>query len=242
MMPKVYYVHHSCFIVEYSSCFMMFDYFKHLPSKKEHDFDFYDLINTILNSDKSFYIFSSHSHGDHFNKKIFDYNSPKTEYILSEDIIVEKNLPNIHYIGPDKTLNLNDITINTFNSTDLGVSFMINAENLLIFHAGDLNWWAWSDDTKAEAEYMENFYKNTVEQIKAHNKTIDISFFPIDKRLEDNYAMGGKYFIEQLSPKVFIPMHFGDAFDITEEFYEENQKNYQNTEIIKILNNNSIIM
>ena len=151
-------------------------------------------------------------------------------------------MPNIHYIGPDKTLNLNDITINTFNSTDLGVSFMINAENLLIFHAGDLNWWAWSDDTKAEAEYMENFYKNTVEQIKAHNKTIDISFFPIDKRLEDNYAMGGKYFIEQLSPKVFIPMHFGDAFDITEEFYEENQKNYQNTEIIKILNNNSIIM
>ncbi len=246
MNIKVYYVHHSCFILEFDSCYMMFDYYKHCGYKNEQDFDFDGLIKTILESNKPFYIFVSHSHSDHFNKKIFDFNSSNTFYILSDDIKLDKVLAssssNINFISPGNTLKLGDLTINAFSSTDLGVSFMIDAENKIIFHAGDLNWWAWSDDTKEEAEYMENLYKNTVEQIKKANKSIDIAFFPIDKRLEENYAMGGIYFIKHLEPKVFIPMHFDSEFEITKMFSDNYQNIYPKTKIIKITSLNKKII
>ena len=241
MFNKIYYVYHSCFIVELDSCYMMFDYFKHYDFKEEYDFNFDNLIKTILESNKQFYIFASHSHGDHFNKKIFEYDSHNTHYVFSDDIILEKASSNIYFISSDKTLKLGEIIINTFPSTDLGVSFMIDIENVVIFHAGDLNWWAWSDDTKEEAEYMENLYKSAVDQIKKTNKSIDIAFFPVDKRLEENYSMGGKYFIEQIKPKIFIPMHFSDEAHTAELFYQENQYKYLETKIIKITNANNIV-
>lgn len=242
MKIKVYYVYHSCFIVEYNSCYMMFDYYKHYNFKEEYDFDFDSLIKTILESNKPFYIFSSHGHGDHFNKKIFEYDSHNTIYILSDDIVIEKPLSNIHFISPGKMIKLGDIVINAFSSTDLGVSFVIDVENTVIFHAGDLNWWAWSDDTKEEAEYMENLFKNTVEQIRELNKPIDIAFFPVDKRLEENYAMGGSYFIEQINPRIFIPMHFSDDVVTTDLFYQENHNKHSETKILKINNVNKKII
>lgn len=239
---KVYYVYHSCFIVELDSCYMMFDYFKHYDFIEEYDFDFDYLLKTILESNKPFYIFASHSHGDHFNKKIFEYDSHKTHYIFSDDIKLEKAFTNIHFISSGNTLKLGEIVIDTFPSTDLGVSFMIDIGNTVIFHAGDLNWWAWSDDTKEEAEYMENLYKSAVEQIKKINKSIDIAFFPVDTRLEENYSIGGQYFIEQLKPKIFIPMHFSDEVHTTELFYQENQYKYLETKIIKITNVNNLVL
>lgn len=245
MSVKVYYVYHSCFILEFDSCYMMFDYYKHYDYNEEHDFDFDSLIKTILESNKPFYIFASHSHSDHFNKKIFEFDSSNTFFILSDDIKLDKasasTSSNIRFIGLGNTLKLGNLTINAFSSTDLGVSFMIEVEKMVIFHAGDLNWWAWSDDTKEEAEYMENLYKNTVEQIKKVNKSIDIVFFPVDKRLEENYAMGGDYFIKHLKPKFFIPMHFGNEFEITKMFLDKCQNVYPETEIIKITSINNIV-
>lgn len=234
MSINVYYVYHSCFIIELDRCYMMFDYFKHHDFKKEYDFDFDSLLKTILESNKPFYIFSSHGHGDHFNKKIFEYNSINTTYILSDDIEIENTFSNINFISPGKSLNIDNLSINAFSSTDLGVSFFIEVDGTSIFHAGDLNWWAWPDDTKEEAEYMENLFKDTVEQIKNLNREIDIAFFPVDKRLEDNYAMGGDYFIEQIKPKTFIPMHFGDNTETTELFYLKNHNKYLETKIVKI--------
>ena len=238
MSIKICYVYHSCFIVELDSCYIMFDYYKHYNSKEANDFNFDNLIRTILDSKKPFYIFVSHGHSDHINKKIFDYNSQKTSYILSDDVKTETNSSNINYISPGNMLKLDDISINAFSSTDLGVSFMIDVNNTVIFYAGDLNWWAWPDDTKEEAEYMENFYKTTVEEIKKINKEINIAFFPVDKRLEENYDMGGNYFIEHLHPKVFIPMHFGNDYEATKMFRDKYYNVYTNTKIVEITNTN----
>jgi len=68
---------------------------------------------------------------------------------------------------------------------------------------------------------------------------IDTAFFPVDGRLEDNYLCGGQYFIEQLNPKVFIPMHFWEDFNITKEF--KKSQNHISTTIIEINHSNEIL-
>lgn len=252
MNIKAYYVYHSCFILELHSCYMMFDYYKHYNYKDGQDIDFNSLIENILKSGKAFYIFASHGHGDHFNKKIFEFNSPGTSYILSDDINTNKALNenihlsnelmnNIKFIGSGQSLNLGDLKIKTFSSTDLGLSFIIEVEDITIFYAGDLNWWAWPDDTEEEAKYMEDLFKEIVNQIQNADKSIDIAFFPVDKRLEQNYDMGANYFIKNLKPKYFVPMHFGDEFNTTKIFLDKYKNIFQETKILTIESMNSIV-
>lgn len=157
---KIYYVYHSCFIVETDNSFFMFDYFKNKQDKQEN-FDFNKLLKQIIKSSKPLYVFASHSHQDHFNQSIFALTEEKsnTYYILSSDIKLYNNIDNI-YVAKQNTENkINNLTINTFGSTDEGVSFLIDDKVTRIFHAGDLNWWKWPDDTEEEEKEMENAFK-----------------------------------------------------------------------------------
>ncbi len=229
---------------------MMFDYYKHYKIGQDIDFD--SFIESILKSDKAFYIFASHGHGDHFNKKIFEYNSPKTTYILSDDIKKNKslnknmNLPkelmdNIKFISSGQNFKIDSLNINTYSSTDLGLSFIIESEDATIFYAGDLNWWAWPDDTVEEANYMENLFKSIINEVKNADKPIDIAFFPVDQRLEQNYDWGANYFIKHLKSKYFVPMHFGNEFNTTKIFSNKNKNIYPETKMLTIESVNSIV-
>lgn len=237
---KIYYIYHSCFIVETESSFVLFDYFKNKQNNNE-DFNFNELLNDIFISEKPLYVFSSHSHQDHFNSEILSWCNKKenTYFILSNDIKLYQTVSNYYSVKKNDSFTINNLTINTFNSTDQGVSFLIALDNMNIFHAGDLNWWKWSDDTIEEEEEMESAFKGIIKDIIIKDVIIDIAFFPVDGRLDENYFCGGKYFIEQLNPKVFIPMHFWDNFDITKQF-----KNHINvpTRVIELHHNNEIIM
>lgn len=240
---KVYYVYHSCFLIETSSSFIIFDYFKHKKSKYD-DFNFEDLFSKALNSQKLIYIFSSHNHHDHFNDEILTFSKSSNTYlILSDDIKINSDIPNITFVKENKKYILNNITINTFGSTDEGVSFLVNIDNLNIFHAGDLNWWKWSDDTIEEAISMENNFKSIIENICNLNCEIDISFFPVDGRLEkDHYYYGGKYFLESLNPKIFIPMHLWDNYKICTDFKNLMTNSLANTEILTLSHANQILI
>ena len=61
---------------------------------------------------------------------------------------------------------------------------------------------------------------------KIQGEEIDVAFFPVDSRLEEFYYLGGNYFIETLSPKLFIPMHFGDNVKVTQDFAEFKKRCY----------------
>ena len=55
---KITYIHHSAFLVETESAYLLFDYFQgKLPEFSE---------------EKPLYVFASHRHPDHFSKVIFD--------------------------------------------------------------------------------------------------------------------------------------------------------------------------
>ena len=111
---------------------------------------------------------------------------------------------------------LDKINIKTFGSTDLGVSFLLNVDNINIFYAGDLNWWHWESNSEEDNLNEEKIFKEEIEKIKGAN--IDLAFFPVDPRLGSAFYYGGKYFIEELKPKYFVPMHFGDKLSVTSDF------------------------
>lgn len=241
---KIYYIHHSCFIVESKSSFLIFDYYKSKTYKENFDFDFKDFISKIMQSDKAVYIFASHSHNDHYNSEILTWciNKSNVYYILSDDIKIYNHIEKSFFLKPNQEIIINNIKICTFGSTDSGVSFMINLDNKNIFHAGDLNWWKWNDDTPSEEKEMEFAFKNIINDIVNLNINIDIAFFPVDKRLEENFMCGGEFFIEKLSPNVFIPMHFWDNFNTTTEFLQLIKRKTFKTKVLEIKHANEILI
>lgn len=218
---KVEYIFHSGFTVETENYFLVFDYYK-------GDIDI---------KNKKTIVFSTHGHPDHFNPKIFKWvdKNPHILYVLSSDITVEPS-NRIYIMDPYETLRLHNVDIKSFGSTDLGLSFLINVDGKNIFYSGDLNWWYWEEDSESEKLEMEKSFKNEIEKIKGCS--IDLAFFPVDPRLEKNFFLGGEYFINQLQPKVFIPMHFGDNYDVTNKFIHKITN--KTTRIVEITKKNEI--
>lgn len=240
---KIYYIYHSCFITETKSSFLIFDYYKSKPKDKENDFDFKELLSKAFQSGKTIYVFVSHSHSDHYNSEILSWSNKSEHiyYVLSDDVKIYQNVKNFRLVAPDEEITVADARIRTFSSTDAGVSFLVSIDGLNIFHSGDLNWWKWNDDTLEEERAMENSFKDVIEKIAALNTIIDVAFFPVDGRLEENYLSGGEYFIEKIGPKLFIPMHFWESYDTVKNFINSQSKKFPNTEIVNIDHPNHLL-
>lgn len=199
----VRYIYHSGFTVENEQAMFIFDYYRG---------------DIELPAGKKIYVFASHGHPDHFNVQILDWQKkhPDIQYIFSSDIHRGKVNAPVHFVAPDESITIDDITIKTYGSTDLGVSFLISSGGKVIFHAGDLNWWYWWDDTPSEMKAAESSFK--AEIAKMHGESIDIAFFPVDSRLKEFYDLGAAYFIQQLTPKYFVPMHYNEDLPAVQRF------------------------
>lgn len=201
---QINYLYHSGFTIETDHYFFIFDYYQ----------------GSVQLSHKKIIVFSSHSHSDHFNPEIFEWQQkrPDIQYILSSDIDLPENISNIRFLSPGEVIQEDDLTIKAYNSTDIGVSFFVQCEGFRIFHSGDLNWWYWID-TPEEMAKAEKDFKDEVEKIK--KECIDIAFFPVDPRLGKNYSAGAEYFIQEIQPQYLIPMHFSTRPQAAKVFAEK---------------------
>lgn len=236
---KIHYIYHSGFAVETTNYLLIFDYYRDCGnSTQSNSFVLKDLIK----SKKNVLIFSSHSHHDHFNPVILDWEkyNQNIKYILSSDITLENWKNNYYKMSQDEDLfvktepshNINSsssietqnkpesVYIKSYGSTDIGISFLVKVDGLSIFHAGDLNWWHWKEDSYEERKSAEENFKKEIDKIKGAH--VDIAFFPVDPRLEEFYSLGAEYFIKEIEPNLLVPMHFGDNSHITKEFAEKN--------------------
>ena len=217
---KINYLYNSGFSVETENYLLIFDYFKDTVDSDIKNRTTGAISEEDLNVPKKLIVFSSHSHADHFNPVILEWEGIRSDisYILSSDIQPNSNSKNINIISAYETLSIQGIEIKAFGSTDLGISFLVKVDGTNIFHSGDLNWWYWWDDEENDIKEAERMFKDEISKIKENN--IDIALFPVDPRLEHNYCVGGEYFIKELSPKIFIPMHFGENYGTTTKFKE----------------------
>lgn len=211
---KVTYIHHSCFLVETDRFYYLFDYQK--GSLPEMDIT------------KPIFVFSSHSHSDHYNSEVFlllkELGMQNIRAILSDDIEAPTNIDTL-LVAPQKEYELGiQQRLTTFQSTDLGVAFLIEDEEELIYHAGDLNDWVWEEESDSYNEQMTIDYRRQIKLLseKLNNQEIDVAFVVLDPRQEKDYDRGLCYFLENIPVKQVYPMHYWGMPEIIGAFLEEH--------------------
>lgn len=200
---KITYLDHSGFAVEYKKYVLIFDWYK----GKLPEFD----------SEKEIYVFSSHSHYDHFDRKIFELENiyPNVRYVLSADI-TEKPVPSkVWFVIADKEYRIGNLKVQTLHSTDAGVAFLVYVDDRIIYHAGDLNWWHWEEESEYYNEQMRMDYQKEIHKLK--NIRIDVAFVPLDPRQEEQYYWGLDYFMKHTDTELVFPMHMWGHYEVYEK-------------------------
>ena len=211
---KIIYHYHSGFSVQVGSTLLVFDYWegenRDLPKVGR-------ITPQMLKSFEQIFVFISHAHPDHLDPIVYTWENeglPVT-YIVSSDMPVGTRGKRIAPLQ-EKELT-RDILVKAYQSTDLGVAFLVEAYGMRIFHAGDLNLWHWrQESTLREIEAAETAYYEAIEPIKGQK--IDVAMFPVDPRQGMMYDAGANHFILTMKPRVFIPMHFQDRPEVAVDF------------------------
>lgn len=207
-MITVTYLDHSGFALTTPQAVMVFDYYKD-PDRK---------LEKILkdNPSKELVFFVSHHHPDHFNISIFGLaQNRRPTYVLADDIfsksVPEKGL-SVAWMSAGDVIEQIPGTkrVKAYGSTDAGVSYAVTLPgDEVIFHAGDLNDWHWSEEsTVREIEKAEAEFRTIVNRIAEDIPEIKIAMFPVDARMGADFARGAEIFLEKVKVDNFFPMHF----------------------------------
>ena len=218
---KVYYLHHSAVCAVFRESLLVFDYFMHEPGKGLDD-GFVG--EQDLREAKRVYVFVSHAHPDHFNPLVYEWAaiSGRITYIMDETVPRPESGQSVAALQRGGTFDDGYIHVQAFGSTDTGGSFLAACEGTSLFHAGDLNDWHWKDEGNARySDVMHKYFVRELAFIRHRADPIDCAFFPVDKRMGTDYDQGADLFIRELSPKVFIPIHFVDFSD-TQDFADKH--------------------
>ena len=162
------------------------------------------------------FVFISHEHIDHLDPVVFTWNEHgNVSYIVSSDMPVGTRGKRM---APGDTLKLSDeLSVTAFDSTDLGVSFLADFCGIRVFHAGDLNFWHWREEsTMQEIEEADAEFRKAVQPIS--KEKIDVAFFPVDPRQGTMYEAGANYFILAAKPRILIPMHYFHRADTAVDY------------------------
>ena len=210
-MIRVTYIGHSGFLVEWPEQYWLFDYYN-------------GTLPPLLPS-KPLLVFASHRHADHFNPAIFRLPHPDVRYILSKDIRLterkreEYGVPvgaEILSLSRRETVNLGPLSVCTLPSTDEGVAFLLTYNGRRVYHAGDLNWWAWAGESESYNHNMEANFKRFIEPLRGVH--LDLCFAPLDPRQEGDYALGLSYLLKLAQADHVFPMHLWDDYGLIETF------------------------
>ena len=210
---KITHYYHSGFSVEFEDLFFIFDYWRgendEIPAEVQITSDF-------LRKFRQVYVLITHEHIDHLDPVVYTWTaSSPIQYIISSDMPAgakgERMAP-----GDEITLE-EGISLKAFDSTDLGVSYLLNLKGTTIFHAGDLNFWHWGNESSPrEISEAELEFHDAVKPLE--KERTDIAFFPVDPRQGTMFEAGADYYILCVKPRLLIPMHYFHRSEIIMDY------------------------
>lgn len=219
---RVTYIGHSGFSVELESHILLFDYYEGTMPE-------FDPAKKLL-------VFASHSHPDHFNREILKLADvyPDVEYIFPKDIRIAKKeqRESEHFMRKKDEITVGDTKVKSLRSTDEGVAFLVRCEDRIIYHAGDLNWWHWEEETESYNEQMRQDYQREIDKLK--DIVIDIAFVPLDPRQENQYAWGMDYFMKHTHTKYVFPMHMWGDYEVYDRLMENPEAEPYKERVIEV--------
>ena len=139
---RVTHIYHSGFAVELPACTLLFDWYTgELPQ---------------LRRDLPLVVFVSHEHSDHYGRCIWPLREqfPNTHYVLDKDVAADAPADaRVTAVEPHASYELRlpaapgasptTLSIQTLESNDEGVAFLVRAGETSIYFSGDLNSWQW---------------------------------------------------------------------------------------------------
>lgn len=218
-MMKVTYLGHSGFFVEMEDACFLFDYYKgELPE---------------ADRGKMLFVFVSHGHYDHYRKEIFSLRDQydQVRCLISSDIFV-REAEDILSVKPNEETEVLGCRIRTLRSTDEGVAFLLKYRGRTIYHAGDLNWWHWEEETEEYNTAMRRAYQSEINKLQGEK--IDLAFVPVDPRLGEQYCWGLDCFMKRTDTKRVFPMHFWDNYAVFDRLALEKCAQDYEDRIIRI--------
>ncbi|MDO4475767.1 MAG: MBL fold metallo-hydrolase [Lachnospiraceae bacterium] len=221
---NVTYLGHSGFLLETRTAYLLFDYYKGVIPE--------------LSGEKTLYVFSTHRHPDHYNPEIlgFSERTGGVRFVLSDDIRKNRKLAReiqektredeVIWVKPHRKPEIEGLgTVETLQSTDEGVAFLVSGAFGCIYHAGDLHWWNWEGEDPSWLRNMEVNYKREIERIAGRH--FDLAFLVVDDRLEDHFAQGADWFLQHCPADIVFPMHFWEDPGVVERYPEELKRGAQ---------------
>ena len=161
--------------------------------------------------------FVSHEHADHFWYPIIRWRQEGSIALVAGTGVDVGDIT----MNPGDRTEIEETKIEAFGSTDEGVSFLVSADGVNIFHAGDLNFWHWKNEADEDfVRTAEEMFEEVLNSLRGRH--IDIAFFPVDPRMGEGHEEGALRFIEAMKPGIFIPMHFWDQSEAAEAMKEKN--------------------
>lgn len=210
---RVTYIKHSGFLAEWEDIACLFDWAEgELPA---------------IDPGKRLFVFASHAHADHYAPALFEKLKvvPKRTFILSSDIPALPAGERGARMGSDQRRvfaagEQGPLSVTTLGSTDEGVAFVVNYAGKTIYHAGDLHWWAWPDDTAAEERAMKNAFFAQIVKLKGLG--LDAAFLPLDPRLGGNFWMGFDALMRTAQVQKAFPMHLWERYETVTKLLQMN--------------------
>ncbi len=218
-MRQLFYLNHSGFVLELERAVLVFDYFTDPAS----------VLSRYEESAKSFFFFVSHAHYDHWNSDIFHFSPPGRRFFFLEEGC---ELPDFSFQEAREDERIYKVKpgfceeneamaeaglrrVRAMGSTDEGVSFLIDTEDGIVFHSGDLNFWDWEAPGEVD-KAMEAAYRTELERVAeaAGGKKLWLTMLPVDQRLGEKAFAGAMVFFEYFKTDYFVPDHLNGGFDL----------------------------
>lgn len=206
MKLGIVYIYHSSFSVEVDNKVLLFDYPGGSGRRAE-------LVKEIV-AGKELYVFTSHSHQDHFDPSVIDISRVADEVtnIISHDVLV--SYPDLRFYGktveakPDEHHRFDGLEVRVFESNDAGVAFLMELDGESVYFGGDLARWDWQEWSEEKRERHVQIFRDTMTTLS--KKEITIAFSNMDERLE-SWA-GPLDVMDKVEPEYFVPIHtFGNV-------------------------------
>ena len=207
----LWYLGHSGWAIRTANHFLVIDYAPDGPDEDEASLlngrivaaELPDLPTTVL---------VTHHHADHFSPRILEWQADRDiRYVFGWNADVDAPA---HRFAAAGDLSLDDLKITAIPSTDSGVAFLIEADRLRIYHAGD--------HAAMQPPPEPNFAKG-MSRLGDRFAPIDLAFLPVFgcglPNIESLRA-GNDLTLNRLLPRIVAPMHVG----WTGHFYREEKR------------------
>ena len=211
----VWYLFHAGWAVKTSSTLMIFDY---LPN---------GFVDPNEIKDQNVYVFISHGHGDHFDKKILEWKKviPNITYVFGWQA---EEAQGHHAFGKDRLsksigpLKVKNIFHNFDNIPES--AFLIEVDGLTIYFSGDHGSFAGA---------LNPVYKDNIDYMSQQSDEFDLVFLSI---FGSPTYDGELYAIDKFKPRVMLPMHYGGRESDAEGFVTLARIKFPETEFWYPLN------